>query len=63
MTFRVGNASMLFKSDNTAFTDVMTWSGGKTTFAWGFPFFFGRSVYTGIDGRSTPAGNGPYYAY
>jgi hypothetical protein len=30
---------------------------------WGLPFFYGRAVYTAIDGRSTPGGNGPYYAF
>ncbi len=34
-----------------------------SAFDWGLPFFYGRSVYTAIDGM--PAGNatGPYYAY
>jgi hypothetical protein len=27
---------------------------------WGLPFFFGRSIYTAIEGMSTPAGNGPW---
>ena len=30
-------------------------------FDWGLPFFFGRSVYTAIEGRGTPAG--PYFAF
>lgn len=29
----------------------------------GLPFFYGRSVFTAIDGRSTPGGTGPYVAY
>jgi len=32
-------------------------------FNWGLPFFFGRSVFTAIEGQSTPAGPGPYWAY
>lgn len=32
-------------------------------FAWGLPFFYGRSVFTAISGKSTPAGPGPYWAY
>jgi hypothetical protein len=32
-------------------------------FDWGLPFFFGRSVYTAIEGQSTPAGVGPYFAF
>ncbi|MBV8618538.1 MAG: DUF3443 family protein [Curvibacter sp.] len=34
-----------------------------TAFAWGFPFFYGRNVYTAIAGASTPGGTGPYFAY
>jgi hypothetical protein len=35
------------------------------TFDWGLPFFYGRSVYTAIDGQSTPSGapNAPWWAY
>jgi len=27
------------------------------------PFFFGRNVFTAIEGRNTPAGPGPYWAF
>jgi hypothetical protein len=30
-------------------------------FIWGLPFFYGRSVYTAIEGKGTPAG--PYFAF
>jgi hypothetical protein len=32
-------------------------------FDWGLPFFFGRNVYTALEGASTPGGTGPYVAY
>jgi hypothetical protein len=32
-------------------------------FDWGLPFFYGRNVFTAIDGTTTPAGNGPFWAY
>jgi hypothetical protein len=32
-------------------------------FDWGLPFYFGRSVYTAIEGQETSAGPGPYFAF
>jgi hypothetical protein len=45
----------------TAFNDV----GGPNpgSFDFGLPFFFGRKVFTAIEGQSTPGGVGPYFAY
>jgi hypothetical protein len=36
---------------------------GMGTFDFGLPFFFGRNVYTAIEGKSTPGGTGPFTAY
>jgi hypothetical protein len=33
------------------------------SFAFGLPFFFGRNVYTAIEGRSAGGQLGPYFAY
>ena len=33
------------------------------SFVWGMPFFYGRSIFSAISGKSTPAGVGPYWAY
>lgn len=38
-------------------------SFGGATFDWGLPFFFGRKVYTAIQGAGTPAGVGPFLAF
>jgi hypothetical protein len=32
-------------------------------FDWGLPFFYGRNVFTAINGTTTPAGAGPFWAY
>ncbi|MGA8865743.1 MAG: DUF3443 domain-containing protein [Candidatus Sulfotelmatobacter sp.] len=32
-------------------------------FDWGLPFFYGRNVFTAIEGQNTPGGAGPYWAY
>jgi Protein of unknown function (DUF3443)/Bacterial Ig-like domain (group 2) len=63
--FQIGNALGLFNSGNRAFAEL----GGVlppllSGFDWGLPFFYGRSVFVGIDGRSaTGLGTGPYWAY
>jgi hypothetical protein len=63
--FSVGDAETL----NGNFTAVPTLAGtfggpnAATTFDWGLPFYFGRSVYTVIEGGTTKAGTGPYVAF
>ena len=37
--------------------------GRATSFVWGLPFFFGRTVFFAIDGAATAHGPGPYWAY
>jgi hypothetical protein len=65
--FAVGNASSLFASGSyAAFDDVAANAGFLTTptFDWGLPFFYGKTVYVGIEDRSaTGAGAGPFYAW
>jgi hypothetical protein len=63
--FSIANATTLFSSADAAFNDL----GGPTIgspadfFDWGLPFFFGRNVYTAVEGMKTPGGAGPYWAY
>jgi hypothetical protein len=64
VNFSVANADSLFKNNPTAF--VFTQLAGPNSIAgfdWGLPFFFGRNVFTAIEGKSTPGGDGPYWAY
>ncbi len=37
--------------------------GGSSSFTWGMPFFYGRPVYIGFEGRASGSFTGPYYAY
>ncbi|MFI5090156.1 MAG: DUF3443 domain-containing protein [Terriglobales bacterium] len=68
--FKAANVNLL-PGANTAFNDLTgdnpsCFVNTTTTapcFDWGLPFFFGRNVFTAIEGRSTPAGPGPYWAY
>jgi hypothetical protein len=32
-------------------------------FDWGLPFHFGRNVFTAIEGKATPGGEGPFVAF
>lgn len=70
VSFAVANADKL-PAPNWIFDDV---AGGSSAgppqsglpslyFDWGLPFFFSRTVYVAIEGRSTPGGTGPYWAY
>jgi hypothetical protein len=38
-------------------------SSDSSGFDWGLPFFFGRSVFTAIEGRSAGGSVGPYMAF
>jgi hypothetical protein len=70
VTFRVANAENL-PEPNWIFDDLAgpsspgAPSAGLPSlyFDWGLPFFFGRTVYIAIEGRSTPGGVGPFWAY
>ncbi|MGH9140499.1 MAG: DUF3443 domain-containing protein [Vicinamibacterales bacterium] len=60
VAFNVGNADAL-NARFTAFSEIAGPNPGG--FAWGLSFFFGRTVYTAIEGQSTPGGVGPYFAF
>jgi len=57
VSFEIGNLEALTSSSNNkVFSNI----GGNTPgiFVWGLPFYFGRNVYVGIEGKG-----GPYFAY
>ncbi len=60
VTFNVGNVDNL-NGNFSAFNEVAGPNAG--TFDWGLSFFFGRTVFTAIEGQSTPGGTGPYFAF
>jgi hypothetical protein len=63
VSFSVESADTLFATNNTAFDDLATPGVDNDTFAWGFPFFIGRSVFIGLQGRSAGGTMGPLVAY
>lgn len=63
--FSVANAATLVRN-NPGFAAFGNLGGpqlGPASFDWGLPFFYGRKVYTAIEGAGTPGGPGPYVAF
>ena len=62
LSFSIGNADSLVANVNNGVAPNL---GGPApnTIDWGLPFFFGRNVFTAIEGKSTPGGTGPYWAF
>lgn len=66
-TFSIANAVNLFNSCSTcaAFSNLGGSAGtdGAQSFAFGLPFFFGRSVYSAMENTNAGGTNGPYFAF
>jgi len=60
VSFFAGNVDAL-NSIISAYPDAAGSNPGG--FDWGLPLFFGRSFFSAIEGRSTPGGVGPYWAF
>jgi hypothetical protein len=64
VSFSVANFQSVRQGSRNAFAyDDIAGQAGSRTFDWGLPFFYGRTIYTAIEGRATPSGTGPYFAY
>ena len=68
-TFSVANTQYLFSQPGSAglwaFNNLGAPAGGTfgASLDLGLPFFFGKTVFTAIEQRSTPYGTGPYFAF
>ncbi|MGH9643367.1 MAG: DUF3443 domain-containing protein [Terriglobales bacterium] len=62
VNFTVGNADTLTALVSNAAVNGLA-GPNMGSFDWGLPFFFGRKVFTAIEGANTPGGQGPYWAY
>jgi hypothetical protein len=61
-SFIAGNGDALVTTSSNAEVNDLT-GPQPGNFDFGLPFFFGRNVFVGIAGKSTPAGTGPFTAY
>lgn len=66
VNFSVANAAALLTNNPgfAAFGNLAAPEFVANSFDWGLPFFYGRNVYTAIEGAGTPGGpTGPYVAF
>ena len=64
VNFAIANANVLFATPNAAFYDLGA-NLGLGMFDWGLPFFFGRRVFVGIDGKTVSgvSESPPFWAF
>lgn len=66
-SFTVSDATTLFTASptGTVFTELgaPVFANSSGTFDFGLPYFYGRNVFTAIEGKNTPGGMGPYVAF
>jgi hypothetical protein len=60
-SFSVAHRKTLIATGNAAFNNLA--GPINNVFHWGLPFFYGRRIFTAIQGQPTPAGLGPFYAF
>lgn len=64
VSFQIGNFDILTNSSNQVFSNIGGYvPSSENFFDWGLPFYFGLSIFVGIEGQTSSLGTGPYYAY
>ncbi len=65
VNFSLANADSLVANNPgaAAFSNLGAPQAVPNSFDWGLPFFFGRKVFSAIEGANTPGGLGPYIAF
>ncbi|OQS35863.1 DUF3443 domain-containing protein [Chromobacterium haemolyticum] len=65
VAFNLGNAGTLLSQGYSALPAVGMPASGflGSYFDWGLPFFYGRNVYIGLEGKSNPLGSGPMFLF
>lgn len=59
--FQIGNAQTLLDSNFIVFNNVG--APNSSGFDWGLPFYLGRTVYVGLDSKSSSLASGTYWAF
>lgn len=63
VNFSIANAVTMFTNDPNDAAYAQLGGGASGYFDWGLPFFYGRNVFTAIEGKTAPGGTPPYWAY
>ena len=61
--FQVANTAGLMNGPYAAHDDLPVYTSLSSYFIWGLPFFFGRDVFTGLNGAQIGAQTGPFVAF
>jgi len=61
--FQVANTANLMNGQYAAHDDLAVYTSLSSYFIWGLPFFFGRDVYTALNGTRVGAQTGPFVAF
>ena len=63
VSFQIADPTPLLNSGNGAISNIGGPAFPTGVFDWGLPFFFGRTVYVGLSGKTSVLGTGPFWAY
>jgi hypothetical protein len=63
VSFQIVDPRPLLNSGNAAISKIGGPAFSTGVFDWGLPFFFGRTVYVGLSGKTSVLGTGPFWAY
>jgi hypothetical protein len=63
VNFSIDNFDTVLNGNPSFFAFSNTGGPLDGSFDWGLPFFYGRKVFTGIDGTNNPLGGNPFWAY
>jgi Protein of unknown function (DUF3443) len=63
VSFQIADPRPLLSLGNAAISNIGGPAFSTGVFDWGLPFFFGRTVYVGLSGKTSVLGAGPFWAY